>query len=304
MHQQALLCQQAQDAIAVASDGQTHEPRHESTVVFDARGTTIRTSAPTLIGHGCSAALADDIRAHLAQGQDAEPIFIDCDPKDFMSILDILHYGPEHTDPHALARLSHIMAHAGLAPLVGGSSSGAAGILAPSTRTTGASHLCDGERARIHAEMRQLVSVILGTDRDEAQEATAHHQRLDGLVHPRSADGTWHLTDDGHAYINDELDHLRTFILDAAVRGTPADDEARMWAERRYRHINGMLAETTSRAALAPQTRLAGGYRVSAACTAPFHQNPLGAGVVFVIPLAVVIPFVVSAIIDASFRRR
>ncbi|AJF97608.1 BTB/POZ domain protein [Pandoravirus inopinatum] len=243
MHQQALLCQQVQDAIAVASDGQTHESRHESTVVFDVRGTTIRTTAHTLVGHGCSAALADDIHAHLAQGQDAEPIFADCDPKDFMSILDILHYGLDYADSSALARLSYIMAHIGLAPLAGGSSSGAANTLAPSIRPTGGSHLCDGERVRIHAEMRQLLPAILGADRSEAQQAAARHEHLDGLVHPRSADGTWHLTDDGHAYINDESGNLRAFILDAAVCGTPADDEARMWAERRYRHLDGMLAK-------------------------------------------------------------
>ncbi|AGO82811.1 hypothetical protein pdul_cds_664 [Pandoravirus dulcis] len=124
--------------------------------------------------------------------------------------------------------------------------------------------------------MQRRLPVILGHDRIEAQRAARRHARLDDFVHPRSDDGTRHLTADDRTHTRDALDHLRMFILDAAVHGTPADDETRVRAEGRCRHVDVMRTEAASPVDVIPQTRPVNCRSVAAVDPFTLHRTPLG----------------------------
>ncbi|AVK75109.1 BTB domain containing protein [Pandoravirus quercus] len=255
-------------------------------VTLDVRGKRIRTNAYTfLLNHGCSEALADDIEKQRIHGPDVHPIFINCDPKDFMLMLNFFHYGPAYIDADTLSRIGRVMAYLGMTSTGRSVSSSTPSATRPEPR------LCDAEYARARAEMQQNLAFILTVDYNMAQRAIERYTKLDARVYRRSADGTWHPTEDDLAHAHAERDRLVKFILDATVSETPVDEKTKMWAERRYRHLTTLLAEVLPPAETQTQQCSAarGGFTLTAR-----QQTMLFVGALFFVPV------IVSAILGSQ----
>lgn len=271
-------------------------PKHSSetrgadyVVTLDVRGKCIRTDASTLL-HGCSAALARDIEEQRVHGPDVHPIFINCDPKDFMLMLNFFHYGPAYIDADTLSRIGRVMAYLGMTSCsrtATGHSASSPSTL-PLMRPDAEPRLCDSEYARARAEMQHLLAFIPTVDHDKAQRAFERYAELDARVYRRSADGTWHPTEDDLAHAHAEMDRLAKFILDATVRRV--DEKTKIWAERRYKHLNTLLAEVLPPTSLTqPCLAARGGFALT-----PRQQTMLFVGALFFVPV------IVSAILGSQ----
>nr|UDO47978.1 BTB/POZ domain [Pandoravirus massiliensis] len=260
-------------------------------VTFDVGGTTIRTHACTLFNHGCSADLARAIQEQRVKGLDADPIFVDCDPADFMLMLNFLRYGSSYIDATTLARIGHVRAHIGMTsakPI----SSAAQGVSlsAPVPNMAPRPRLCDAEYARVLSEMEQLMSFILCVDHDKAQRAIERYNRLDALIYRRSADGLWHLGADDVSHARAEMDRLRDFIVGAQVCDAPADAKTSAWAKDRYRHLDALLAQTlsiTPRAHSATTATTTTTCRAGGSALTTGQKNALFVGALFLVPVII-----------------
>lgn len=291
MHKQLSMQQQTGDAGAEPEAvlgmrmTQPTEMEHDYVVTFDVGGTIIRTYARTLLDRGCNKELARAFQEQRDKGLDADPIFVDCDPADFMLMLNFFRYGSAYIDADTLARVGHIRAHIGMTSAGHASSCSAQGATAPSSppRIDPEPRLCDDEYARVHSEMQQLLSFILCVDHDKAQRAVERYARLDAMVYHRSADGIWHFTDGDVSHARAEMDRLGDFILNATIRDEPVDAETRAWAQGRYRHLDALLAQVPSVTAQARAHTAA--HRTGGFALTTGQKNALFVGVLFLVPV-------------------
>ncbi|AGO82812.1 BTB domain containing protein [Pandoravirus dulcis] len=276
-----------------ASEQSSRTRGTDHVLTLDVGGTIVRTNARTLLSHGCSAALARDIEEQRANGPGVHPIFIDCDPKDFMLMLNFFRYGPAYIDADTLAKIGRVMAYLGMTSCVRRAMSHSVPPAEPMACHAVVPRLCDDECARVHTEMQQLLSFILAVDYDKARRAVERYADLDALLYPRSADGTRHLTEDDMSHAHAEIDRLAQFIVDGEVHTTPVDEETKAWATRRYRHIEALLAESLP---ASTQTAAQGRPKTGRSVLAlpPRQQTALFIGVLFLVPV------IVSAVIGSQ----
>lgn len=226
------------DLYHVPSSQSPAESKPSSVVTFDLRGTRMRTTTETL-----AACEPGSLLTHLASlarddGNDDEPIFVDCSPVDFTLVIDHLCYGIVPADAETRRRLACVADRLHMPALAAACRDG--------------QETAPGHRAAI-AEMDELAKFIMASGRSAAYCREKERERLDRCHwaidrhhHLHKSLSMHPLTPGDRKRLCSEATMLRAYILDAKVANGKVGRAAVHWAKWRHSRIGAILTPPSS----------------------------------------------------------